>query len=125
MTIRFVYEGAVGFLTLLLVLLLGEKGGAAFVLYAFLPLVMRTVKRRKPDERELHLFYRTGNISMGMTFVILVVVYFLARVQSLSALIAANWLFLTVAAILLVHSVVGLVVFHSDQSPEGEGGLPQ
>lgn len=125
MTIRFVYEGAVGFLTILLILLFGQKGGAAFALYAFLPLIMRIMKRRRPDERELCLFYRAGNISMGLTFVILVVVYFLARLQPLSDLAAANWLSLSVAAILLVHSVVGLLVFNSDQAGASPHGLPQ
>ena len=95
MTIRFVYQGVVGSLTILLVLILGEKGGAAIALYAFLPLVVRLTARRKPDERELQLFYRTGNMSMGLTFVVLVVVYFLARLQPLAPLIAANWLALT------------------------------
>jgi hypothetical protein len=112
MTIRFIYEGAVGCITILFVLLFGEKGGSAFVLYAFLPVLMRFLKRRKPDERELQLFYQAGNLSMGLTFIILVIIYFLGRLQSLTAMISTNWLFLSVAAILLVHSIVGLVILN-------------
>ncbi len=116
MTIRFIYEGAVGALTLIMIAVFGAQGGAVIALYALLPIIMKFAKTQKPDERELQLFYITGNYSMGITFVILVAVYFLARLPAFSALVSTNWLSISVSAILLAHSVIGLVTFRKEQA---------
>jgi hypothetical protein len=106
MILRFSYELAVGVITILSVIIFGEKGQAAFALLALLPVILRIIKF-KPDERELALFYKSGNL----TVVLLVAALFGLSFFGLEEFFMKNWMFISASALLISHGLSGLIVF--------------
>ena len=72
---RFIFELCLGIVGLIAIILFGLQGAAAFALFVFLiPFC-----KKKPDEREIHLFYIIGNITAGVVIVVCVVVYYFSN----------------------------------------------
>ena len=72
MLFRFWYEFIFGIITLISVLIFGEKGIVAIVPMAFIPLIMR-IKKIKPDEREKQLYYKSTEFLIN-AFVFLIII---------------------------------------------------
>lgn len=104
---QFWWELSVGVITFAAMAAFGSRGAAAFALMAFLPFAM---KNRKPDEREYYLFYKTGNYTMGLFILALVAINQL-QVYTGSAMIASNWLNLSINSFLVIHGLTGIVIF--------------
>lgn len=113
MAARFVFEVTVGLVGMISVLLFGMPGMATLALFAFFPLVVRKSMGRGPDERELQLFYRTGNITFGLIFIALPVIYFASNISINGNLIGDSWYALSIASIFLLHGITGLLIFRS------------
>jgi hypothetical protein len=106
MIFRFAYELAVGVITIGAIILFGSKGQAAFALLALLPLILRILKV-KPDERELALFYKSGNLTLAL----LVSSLFFFGLTGLEDFFIKNWMFITASALLIAHGLAGLIIF--------------
>jgi hypothetical protein len=108
MKFRYYFEAIVGTLCFISILLFGAAGGASLSFLAFLPVIMWKIKVR-PDERELQLFYKTGNLTWGLQFVVLTIIYLLGNFNVNGHIIASNWFTLAIAAIIMVHGITGII----------------
>lgn len=109
MIFRYFYEAVVGALALTLVLLFGMKGLASLALLAFLPLYLRA-RSVQPDERELTLFYRTGNLTLGIIIVSVFVIYKFSQTSIHGQTVGENWKGLLMALIVFFHGLGGLIM---------------
>lgn len=108
---RFLFESIIGAICLLAVLFFGTVGFIAFALLALLPMVARNYQ---PDERELQLFYKTGNLTMGLSMVGIYLVYLFSGISINGHLIGNNWMPLCITTLILIHGISGLVLFRSE-----------
>ena len=95
----FAAEMSVGLITVLAIIVFGEKGGALFALYGILALLSQ---RRKPDEREIQLFHKAGTSTMGSFSLTMLAVYYLLR--------SINWLMALACSILFFQGLWGLLI---------------
>lgn len=77
MTQRFSYELIIGIIGLVAVFLLGNAGMAVLALLAAYPFF----GKRNADEREIQLFYKTGNITAAFTLLACVVIYLASDIR--------------------------------------------
>lgn len=105
---RFIVELSVGIILLASILVFGPKGMAAFALLAIHPFV---AKRKKLDEREIHLMYKIGNQTAAITLLASIAIFYFSDLAINGQLIGANWLFFVLSAFLVSHGAVGLVSF--------------
>jgi len=103
---RFAYELIVGIICLIAILLFGETGMIAFVLFAAHPFI----GKKKADERENQLFNKVGNITAGATFLAAVVIFMCSDFEVNGHLIDEFWLGLVAAAFLMSHGMAGLII---------------
>jgi hypothetical protein len=106
---RFYFEIIVGIICLVAVIIAGKAGFAVFALFALYPLVAK----KKADEREYQLFYKTGNVTLSICFLICVAIYLFQDVNINAGSIGELWLFLLCASYLIVHGIIGLVLFRN------------
>jgi len=99
----------VGLIAVLAILFFGKSGNIIFVLFAALPLIIR-IRKGKVDERELLVFYKAGNLTMGLMIVCLYLInhFFLTAVNE--NLIGDHWFSLSVASLLTTHGLSGLIM---------------
>ncbi|MGE5353282.1 MAG: hypothetical protein ACM3P0_14465 [Acidobacteriota bacterium] len=109
MIFRYFYEAIVGALAITLVLLFGMKGLASLALLAFLPLYIRA-RGVQPDERELTLFYRTGNLTLGIIILSVFLIYKFSQASIHGQSIGENWKGILMALIVFFHGISGLVM---------------
>lgn len=111
MLFRLFFEGAVGAVTLIAIVLFGERGFAAIALLALLPVIWR-IRKTKPDERELQLFYQTNNWALGFTILAMLAIYELSHTAiGGNTTIGELWFPLSVSAILLGKGIAALFIF--------------
>ncbi len=112
MVLRYNFELIIGLVIIAVILIFGDigsVGSAAFILLAFLPLLMK-IKNGKVDERELYVFYKAGNYTMGLSVLCL---YFINRFSDVAInghVIGENWFPLSIGSILMVHGLAGLLI---------------
>lgn len=112
MIFRFWFESIIGFICLVCILLFGAKGASILVIFALLPILMRIKKTKKPDERELQLFYKIGNLTMGLTIIAIIIIHYLQDTEVNGHLIGGNWMTLAITSILIAHGLAGLIIFN-------------
>lgn len=110
MLLRYYFETIVGIICLVLILILGSKGIVSLALFALLPIIMRS-RKTKIDERELHLFYKAGNITMGGNILFLYLIFRFSSSIINGNIVGDNWFYLAVTATLFVHGAVGLFLY--------------
>jgi hypothetical protein len=111
MIFRFWFESIFGFICLICILLLGAKGASSLVIFVLLPILMRIKKTKQPDERELQLFYKIGNLTMGLTILALIIIHTLQNTEINGHVIGTNWMTLAIASTMLAHGLAGLIIF--------------
>lgn len=111
MRARFAYEGFVGLIGLIAVLLFGDVGGVSLVLFVFFPVIVRMKKADNPDENELLLFYKTSNFTLILIFVALVLIYVFSDLTINGHMVGESWYLLSISSILFIHGMMGLAVF--------------
>lgn len=109
MIFRYFYEAVVGAVCITLILLIGTKGIASLALLAFLPLFIR-VRRVKPDERDLSLFYKTGNLTLGIMLLSIFLIYRFSTAGIHGHTLGENWIGLIAALAVFFHGMAGLVI---------------
>ncbi|MCU7492257.1 MAG: hypothetical protein HF300_08095 [Ignavibacteria bacterium] len=107
MLFRYFYEAIVGAIAITLVLLFGMKGLASLALLAFLPLYLRA-RRVQPGERELTLFYKTGNLTLGIIIISVFVIYKFSQTSIHGQTVGDNWKGILMALIVFFHGMAGL-----------------
>lgn len=112
MITRFWFESIVGLVCIIGILLFGKAGFVCFALFALLPVVTRLSKSNKPDERELQLFYKTGNLSLALTIIVIYLISRLSDIVVNGPRIGDNWMLFSVTSIIMFHGIAGLIVFH-------------
>ncbi|MBU1106479.1 MAG: hypothetical protein KKB51_07440 [Candidatus Riflebacteria bacterium] len=108
---RFMFQIFLGVFCFSCVVMFGQIGFASFALYA----LMAFFGRQKPDERELMLFYKTGNATMGLMVLCLVAIHFLQDQTIAGFRVGDHWLIISANAIPIIHGVVGLYFFMGDK----------
>jgi len=112
MTFRFWYQAITGLITLLLIILFGEKGGVVLAMLIFLPPILKWIGVKKEwDERELQLFYKSNNYTLGSLIVFMVLINILADITVNGHIIGSNWLLLNIAGLVFVQGVAGIITF--------------
>lgn len=106
---RYLFQIGLGIFCFACVLMFGQKGFASFAFYALLALF----GRQKPDERELYLFYKTGNATMGLMILVMVVVHFLQNQVISGFRIGDNWMVICATAMPLIQGIVGVYLLKS------------
>ena len=120
MKTRFIYELTVGIIGISAVLFWGEIGIVSFSLLAFYPFIGKGKNslirwnRQEWDEREYHLFYKTGNWSMIITLMALIIIYFGRNLSVNEHLVNDSWLILSINAFLFAHGLSGLIIFNKN-----------
>ena len=112
MIFRFWFESVIGFVCLLCIILFGAKGASSLAIFVMLPIIMRIKKTEKPDERELQLFSKTGNLTMGLTIIAIVIIRYFQDTMVNGQLIGSNWITLAIASIMLAHGLAGIIIFN-------------
>lgn len=108
---RFYFEVVLGIVCFTAVALFGNVGFSSFALFALMPLV----SRKDPDERELHLFYKVGNTTMGLFILALVAIHFLQPVTVSGFRIGDNWLIISTGVFMIIHGLTGITVFKTNE----------
>jgi hypothetical protein len=108
---RYAFTGFIGFIVIAATLLFGVVGSASGILFAFLPFVVHfAVKKRKPDEREWHLFLKTNNITAALVIVTILLVYYGSSIVINGHRLGDQWHILTISSFLLWQGIVGLIL---------------
>lgn len=107
---RYIYEIVVGIITLASVLVFGSVGYASFSLLGGLAFI----GNKKPDERELQLIYKTGNTTMALMIISLVLIDMLKNFTFGPIKVGDYWLSFSVAAFLVSHGITGLAYIYKD-----------
>ncbi len=89
----------------------GEKGYSLFALFALLPVLMRIKKVPELDEREQQLFYKIGNLTLGLSILFVVAIYYLSGFELNGIKIGDFWMPLTVLSIIFTQGLAGIIVF--------------
>ena len=112
MAFRFWYELAFGVITLIAVLIFGQKGIVAIVPLALLPIITR-IKKIKPDERDNYLFYKSTQYIINTIVVLILAGVFIFGIK-LNDLPAINGrlLGIIVAFFLIIISTLRLFLFY-------------
>ena len=108
---RFIFEIVLGIVCFTAVLLFGNVGFASFGLFGLMPLV----SRKQPDERELQLFYKVGNTTMGVFILALVAIHFLQPVTISNFKIGDNWLIISTGVFMIIHGLTGIIIFKTNE----------
>ncbi|HEX2867692.1 MAG TPA: hypothetical protein VHO03_11660 [Ignavibacteriales bacterium] len=109
MLIRYFYEAAVGAIAVTLILLFGMKGLASLALLAFLPMYLRS-RHFQPGERELSLFYKAGNLTLGIVLISVFVIYRFSETAIQGRTIGQSWAGLLTALIVFFHGLSGIIM---------------
>jgi hypothetical protein len=109
--LRFWLESIFGLIFLVSILLFGAKGALSIVLLPLCPLIMRIKKIKYPDERELHLFYKTGNLTFGLALALILIIHHFQSAVVNGHQIGDNWMYLSITSIFFAHGLAGLIIF--------------
>lgn len=107
MTKRFIFELLFGVVWVVAIILFGNLGSVAMVLMVFLiPFC-----KKKPDEREMQLFYKIGNLTAGVTIVLCVIIYQCSNYIVNGHRVGDLWLFWLLSTFFIAHGIVGIVIY--------------
>jgi Na+/pantothenate symporter len=108
---RYGFTGFIGMAVITATLLFGQVGSALFALFALLPVVTYFASRkRKPDEREMHLFLKTNNITAGLMILTILAIYYGSATMINGHRLGDQWHLLTIFSSLFWQGVVGLIL---------------
>jgi len=103
---RFVFEICLGIVMLIAIILFGHQGMVAFVLMTFLALF----SKKKPDEREMQLFYKIGNFTAGVTIILCVIIYQCSNYIVNGNRVGDLWLLWILSTFFIAHGVTGIII---------------
>lgn len=104
---RFIFTLAVGIIICVSILLFGTAGHVSLAL-----MVLIVLFKKKYDEREYYLYYKTNNFAFLIT--ILTMAYFQKLSVAGNALIQGSYLIMTLSVFFMVQGILGLIVFNRE-----------
>jgi len=108
---RYGFTGFVGLAATTATLLFGPAGSALFALFALLPVVTHfATRKREPDEREIHLFLKTNNITGALMVLTIMTIYYGSATVINGHRLGDQWHLLTIFSALLWQGLVGLIL---------------
>ena len=108
---RYLFTGLVGLIVIAATLLFGPVGAASGVMMVLLPVVVHfALKKRKPDEREWHLFLQANNITAALMILTILVVYYGSAIVINGHRLGDQWHVLTISSFLFWQGIVGLIL---------------
>jgi hypothetical protein len=111
MTWRYLFTGFVGLVAISGTLLFGQAGSLLSTLIALLPVVVHfATKKRKPDEREMHLFLTTNNIAAALVIPTIVAIHYGSAIMINGHKLGDQWPLLTIYSFLFWQGVIGLIL---------------
>jgi hypothetical protein len=111
MTWRYGFTGFIGVAVIAATLIFGQAGSALFALFALLPVVTYfATRKRKPDEREMHLFLKTNNITAALMILTILAIYYGSDIVVNGHRLGNQWHLLTIFSFIFWQGVVGLVL---------------
>ncbi len=111
MLFRFYFQVVVSLICVTGIFLFGEKGIALIALFALLPVLMRAKKVQKLDEREQQLFYKIGNLTLGISILFVVLINYLSEIVINGVRVGDHWMILTILSMVFTQGLAGLIVF--------------
>ena len=103
---RFIYTLVIGIIVWICILLFGQVGGASLALMA----VLAFIKKKKYDEREYQLYYKTNSFAFAFMIIIMVIINQLQNAGNI--IMQENWLILSIAGFFIGQGLIGLIVFN-------------
>ena len=105
---RFIYTVVIGIIILICILIFGKAGSASLALMA----VLAFSKKKKYDEREYQLFYKTNNFAFAVMIMVMVIIDQLQNAGNI--IMQENWLILSIAGLFIGQGLIGLIVFNRE-----------
>ena len=105
---RFIYTLIIGIIVWICIMLFGQAGGASLALMA----ILAFIKKKKYDEREYQLFYKTNSFAFAIMIIIMVIINQLQNTGNI--MMQENWLILSVAGFFIGQGLIGLLVFNRE-----------
>ena len=105
---RFIYTLVIGIIVWICILTFGKVGGASLALMA----VLAFSKKKKYDEREYQLYYKTNNFAFALMIVIMTIINQLGIHGNV--LMQENWLILSVSGFFIGQGLLGLIIFNRE-----------
>ena len=105
---RFIYTFVIGIITWVGILLFGQVGMVSMALLA----VLAFTKKKKFDEREYQLYYKTNNFAFALMIIIMVIIHQLGIHGNV--IMQENWLILSIAGFFIGQGLFGLIIFHRE-----------
>ena len=112
MNFRFIIEFLLGAICFTAVILFGDYGYYSFALW--LLLLVTHGKKHKLDEREKQLFYKVGNLTFGLTIMVLWIIFNLSHDTINGNLVVNYWYWLSISGIMFTHGIAGLIIFRTN-----------
>ncbi len=111
MLFRFYFQVIVSLICVIGLFLFGEKGISLIALFALLPILMRIKKVPKLDEREQQLFYKIGNLTLGISILFVVLINYLSDLVINGIQVGDNWMILIILSMIFTQGLAGIIVF--------------
>ena len=105
---RFIYTLVIGIIVWICILLFGQAGSASLALMA----ILAFSKKKKYDEREYQLYYKTNNFAFALMIIIMVIIHQLGIHGNL--IMQENWLILSIAGFFIGQGLFGLIIFNRE-----------
>ena len=105
---RFVITLVIGIIVWICILAFGKVGGASLALMA----ILAFIKKKKYDEREYQLFYKTNNFAFALMIIIMAIIHQLGIHGNI--IMQENWLILSIAGFFIGQGLLGLIIFNRE-----------
>jgi len=105
---RLIYTLVIGIIIWICILAFGKVGGASLALMA----VLAFIKKKKYDEREYQLYYKTNNFAFSFMIVAMVIINQLQIAGNV--LMQENWLILSISSFFVGQGIIGLIIFNRE-----------
>lgn len=105
---RFIVTLVIGIIVWICILLFGQVGGASLALIA----ILAFIKKKKYDEREYQLFYKTNSYAFAIMIIVMVIIDQLQNAGNI--IMQENWLILSIAGFFIGQGLIGLIAFNRE-----------
>jgi len=105
---RFIYTLVIGIIIWICILMFGKVGSASLALMA----ILAFIKKKKYDEREYQLYYKTNNFAFAIMIIVMVIIDQMQNIGNIT--MQENWLILSIAGFFIGQGIVGLIIFNKE-----------
>ena len=105
---KFIYTLVIGVIIWICILVFGKVGGTSLALMA----VLAFINKKKYDEREYQLFYKTNNFAFALMIILMTIIHQLGIHGNI--IMQENWLILSIAGFFIGQGLFGLIIFNRE-----------